>query len=235
MLNISICDDDKNSVDKLAALLADYCGKKGMEYRLDCHTTGKSLLADVANCDILFLDVDMGEENGISIAHEIRKFNKDVIIIYVSGYVQYAPAGYNVKAFAYILKNDLDDLFETTMTDVVKQLNWRGTVYKVKTPQEEISLPVKDILYIESFDKVMEIHTTLPQSKYTLRHSLTDAVNQLADKGFLQIHKSYVVNMAHISKLKNYTVTLTDGTQLTAAQKRWREIMQKYLEWRSNV
>ena len=230
MLNISICDDDKNSVDKLAALLADYCGKKGMAYSLDCHTTGKSLLADVANCDILFLDVDMGEENGISIAHEIRKFNKDVIIIYVSGYVQYAPAGYNVKAFAYILKNDLDDLFETTMTDVVKQLNWRGTVYKVKTPQEEISLPVKDILYIESFDKVTDIHTT--DSRYTVRQSLGDTAKQLADKGFLQIHKSYVVNMRHITKLKNYTVTLTDNTALPAAQKRWRDIMQAYLKWK---
>lgn len=233
MLNISICDDDKSSVDKLAGLLEKYCQRNGLEYKPATFTKGSDLLeSNLAECDILFLDVDMGQENGIAIAHEIRKFNKEVIIIYVSGYVQYAPSGYNVKAFAYILKNDLDDLFETTMDDVVKQLNYRGMMYKIKT-EEEISLPVKDILYIESFDKVTDIHTT--DSRYTVRQSLGDTAKQLADKGFVQIHKSYVVNMRHITKLKNYTVTLTDNTALPAAQKRWRDIVQKYLEWRSNV
>ena len=233
MLNISICDDDKTSVDKLSQMVKEYCQQNNMDYTLSAYTTGGDLLAgDIASCHLLFLDVDMGEENGIAIAHEIRKTNKDVIIVYVSGYVQYAPAGYNVKAFAYILKNDLDDLFKTTMDDVVKQMDFRGMVYKVKTVDGEISLPLKNILYIESFDKITEIHTNLPQSKHTVRQTLTDAVKQLADKGFLQIHKSYLVNMQHITKLKNYTIVLTDGTPLPAAQKRWKEIMQAYLEWK---
>ena len=233
MLNIIICDDDKTSVDKLSQLVKEYCQQSNMDYTLSAYTTGGDLLAgDIASCHLLFLDVDMGEENGIAIAHEIRKTNKDVIIVYVSGYVQYAPAGYNVKAFAYILKNDLDGLFKTTMDDVVKQLDFRGMVYKVKTIDGEISLPLKNILYIESFDKITETHTNLPQSKYTVRQPLTDAVKQLADKGFLQIHKSYLVNMQHITKLKNYTIVLTDGTPLPAAQKRWKEIMQAYLEWK---
>ena len=233
MLNISICDDDKISVDKLSQLVKEYCQQSNMDYTLSAYTTGSDLLAgDIDNCHLLFLDVDMGEENGIAIAHEIRKTNRDVIIVYVSGYVQYAPAGYNVKAFAYILKNDLDGLFKTTMDDVVKQLDFRGMVYKIKTTDGEISLPLKNILYIESFDKVTEIHTNLPQADYTIRQPLADAVKQLADKGFLQIHKSYLVNMQHIAKLKNYTIVLTDSTPLPAAQKRWKEIIQAYLEWK---
>ena len=233
MLNISICDDDKASVDKLSCMVGEYCADNGLEYRLSTFTNGRALLeSDISQCHLLFLDVDMGSENGIAIAHEIRKTNKEMILVYVSGYVQYAPAGYNVKAFAYILKNDLDGLFKTTMDDVVKQLDFRGMVYKIKTGETEISLPLKNILYIESFDKVTEIHTDLPQGRYTVRQPLTDAVKQLADKGFLQIHKSYLVNMQHITKLKNYTIVLTDGTPLPAAQKRWKEIMQAYLEWK---
>lgn len=233
MLNIFVCDDDKNSVDKLCTLINDYCREKGLENSLTAYTNGRDLLAgDIADCDLLFLDVDMGEENGIALAHEIRKVNKDMILVYVSGYVQYAPAGYNVKAFAYILKNDLDSLFESTMNDVMKQLNFRGMTYTMKTGNTEISIPLKNILYIESFDKTIDIHTNLPQEIFTQRQTMTDTAKQLADKGFVQIHKSYLVNMQHITKLKNYAITLTDGTPLPAAQKRWQEILKIYLDWK---
>ena len=233
MLNISICDDDKTSVDRLSRMVSEYCTLNGLDCQLSVFTKGQDLLnSPISQCHLLFLDVDMGSENGIAIAHEIRKVNRDMILVYVSGYVQYAPAGYNVKAFAYILKNDLESLFRTTMDDVVKQLDFRGMAYKIKIGDTETSLPLKNILYIESFDKITEIHTDLPQGKYTVRQPLAEAVKQLADKGFLQIHKSYLVNMQHITKLKNYTIVLTDGTPLPAAQKRWREIMQKYLEWK---
>ena len=236
MLNIFICDDDIAAVEKLKQQTDEYCTRNGLEYSMHSYTTGRDLLAaDIQGCDLLFLDVDMGEENGIAIAHEIRKVNRDMILVYVSGYVQYAPAGYNVKAFAYILKNDLDSLFAATMDDVCRQLNFRGMVYRIKINDDEISLPLKNILYIESYDKICEIHTNLPQPKYTVRQPLNEAVNRLADKGFVQIHKSYVVNMQHITKLKNYTITLSDYTALPAAQKRWQDIMQKYLEWKGNV
>ena len=122
-----------------------------------------------------------------------------------------------------------------------KEMIWAVLNRKYKTHKNrmnfnnEISLPLKNILYIESYDKICEIHTNLPQPKYTVRQPLNEAVNRLADKGFVQIHKSYVVNMQHITKLKNYTITLSDYTALPAAQKRWQDIMQKYLEWKGNV
>ena len=94
MLRISICDDDKASVDKLVSLIEKYCKDKKLEHSLECYTQGSDLLAgNISECDLLFLDVDMGSENGIAIAHEIRKVNRELILVYVSGYVQYAPAG----------------------------------------------------------------------------------------------------------------------------------------------
>ena len=233
MLRISICDDDIAGVDKLAMLIEKYCNKKGLEYSMHTYTNGSDLLAsNLAECDLLFLDVDMGQENGIAIAHEIRKNYRVIVLVYVSGYVQYAPAGYNVKAFAYILKNDLDALFESTMDDVMKQMNFRGMVYKIKINSEEVALPLKNIVYLESLDKTTIIHTNNRMISYAVRQPLADAINYLCDKGFVQIHKSYLVNMQHITKLKNYTINLTDGTNLPAAQKRWRDIMQAYLKWK---
>ena len=186
MLRISICDDDIAGVDKLAMLIEKYCAEKGLEYSLHSYTNGSDLLAsNLAECDLLFLDVDMGQENGIAIAHEIRKNYRDIVLVYVSGYVQYAPAGYNVKAFAYILKNDLDALFESTMNDVMKQMNFRGMVYKIKINSEEVALPLKNIVYLESLDKTTIIHTNNRMISYAVRQPLADAINYLCDKGFV--------------------------------------------------
>lgn len=234
MLNIFICDDDRDSADKLADMVSEYCNNRNIQHRLDVFYSGSELLAaDTDRCDLLLCDVDMGSENGISIAARIRKTNRNMVLVYVSGYVQYAPAGYNVKAFAYILKNDLDSLFETTMDSVMKQLNFMGAVFSFRYNDEEISLPLQDIYYIESFDKTADIHTA--EKTYSLRSSIGEIARKLADKGFVQIHKSYVVNMQHISKLKNYHINLSNGTVLTASQRRWKDIMARYLKWKGDM
>ena len=234
MLNIFICDDDKGSADKLSGMVSEYCNSKNIQHHIDVFYSGSDLLnADTRQCDLLLCDVDMGSENGIDIAAQIRTTNKRLILVYVSGYVQYAPAGYNVRAFAYILKNDLDNLFAVTMDSVMKQLNFMGAVFTFRHNDKEISLPLQNIYYIESFDKTADIHT--PDKTYSLRISIGEIAQQLADKGFVQIHKSYVVNMQHISKLKNYNITLSDGTVLTASQRRWKDVVASYLKWKGDM
>ena len=96
-----------------------------------------------------------------------------------------------------------------------------------------LGLPLQDIYYIESFDKTADIHTA--EKTYSLRSSIGEIARKLADKGFVQIHKSYVVNMQHISKLKNYHINLSDGTVLTASQRRWKDIMARYLKWKGDM
>lgn len=192
------------------------------------------LASETDKLSIIFLDVDMGALNGIDTAKEIRKTNKDVIIIYVSGYVQYAPAGYQVKAFAYILKNDIDALFNDIMDEVFKERNFKEDIFKIIIDSKDISLPLKEIVFIESFDKTVDIHHTSGE-KYTIKAQINDIYNELKSKGFLQIHKSYIVNMQHVIKAKNYVVALSNGKELMASQRRWKDIMAEYLEWKGRM
>ena len=86
MLNIAVCDDEKLSVDKLVFKLNEYCTDNDIQHNIYIYRSGEELLSSfIDNLDIIFLDVDMGEINGIVTAKEIRKLNKNVIIIYVSG------------------------------------------------------------------------------------------------------------------------------------------------------
>ena len=235
MIKIAICDDQNTSVDTLAEKISKYCDEHNTECEIFTYKSGEELLkSETDELSIIFLDVDMGALNGIDTAKEIRKTNKDVIIIYVSGYVQYAPAGYQVKAFAYILKNDIDALFNNVMDEVFKELNFKEDIYKIKIDSKDISLPLKDIVFIESFDKTVDIHH-INGEKYTIKAQINDIYNELKSKGFLQIHKSYIVNMQHVLKAKNYVVALSNGRELVASQRRWKDIMAEYLEWKGRM
>ena len=235
MIKSAICDDQNTSVDTLAEKISKYCDEHNTECEIFTYKSGEELLeSETDELSIIFLDVDMGTLNGIDTAKEIRKTNKDVIIIYVSGYVQYAPAGYQVKAFAYILKNDIDALFNDVMDEVFKELNFKEDIYKIKIDSKDISLPLKDIVFIESFDKTVDIHH-INGEKYTIKAQINDIYNELKSKGFLQIHKSYIVNMQHVLKAKNYVVALSNGRELVASQRRWKDIMAEYLEWKGRM
>ena len=235
ILNIAICDDEIISIEKLADKVKDYCKEKNTQYAISVYRSGEELLSDNTDeFDIIFLDVDMHELNGIDAAREIRKKNKEVLIVYVSGYVQYAPLGYGVKAFAYLLKNDMDILFCDVMDNLFSELKIRNEVFRIKTDKENISLPLKEIIFIESFDKTVDIHI-VNGKKYTAKAQINDIYCELKSKGFLQIHKSYIVNMQHIIRIKNYIVTLSDGRELMASQRRWKDMVSDYLEWKGRM
>lgn len=231
MLNIAICDDEQISIDKIYSKVSQYCESKNISYSVHTYTTSMDLVSsDLNNINIIFLDVDMKGMNGIDAAKEIRKVNKEVIIIYVSGYIQYAPEGYQVKAFAYILKNNIDALFDSIMDEAINELQFNEDVYTVKINNEEFDISIKDIVFIESFDKELVINCV--NEKYTIKGQLNDIYAELKNKGFLQLHRSYIVNMIHILRIKNYIITLSNGREIKASQRRWREIVTEYLDWK---
>lgn len=235
MLNIAVCDDEKLSVDKLVFKINEYCAANDIAHSVCTYNSGEELIsADVDRLDIIFLDVDMGEINGIETAKEIRKTNKNVMIIYASGYVQYAPAGYQVKAFAYMLKNDIDVIFDSIMDDAIEELNLKKNVFKIKLDGKDEALLLDDIIFIESFDKNIDVHISNGE-KHTAKAQINDIYSELKTRGFLQIHKSYIVNMQHVTKIKNYIVTLSNGRELMASQRRWKDIVSDYLEWKGRM
>ncbi len=237
MIKVAVCDDSLHCSNRIVKRVKSYMHNKKIESEISVFTSGEDLLdTDVSTYDLIFLDVEMNGDNGIETARKIRKINNDVQLIYVSGLIQYAPAGYEVRASAYILKNDLESLFDNTMNDVIKELNFREEKYKFKCDDIIISLPLKNILYIESFNKTVKIHTiNFPKHHFETRLKISDIANDLSSKGFLQVHKSFLVNMENVVKLKNYKVYLKNNIELNVSQRKWANIYATYVDWRGRI
>lgn len=105
-MNVLVCDDERQIVDSIIETLE----KKTEETQVSSRFYGFSQPSQIdlsLPYDIALLDIDMGETNGIELARKLRAENENIVIIFITNFIQYAPEGFEVQAFRYLLKADL--------------------------------------------------------------------------------------------------------------------------------
>ncbi len=240
MLQIAICDDEMIFAKRTEELISQYANRQNIAIDSTLFYDGTSFLSSslLADFEVVFLDVDFGQEqdNGITLGKALRKANENVIIIYISSLIEYAPQGYEVQAFRYLLKTTLDETINDCMEALVSQLSLSTEKLKVHKGLDQIELPLASIVYLESWKRKIQVHTkNMNEVSYDFYGTMQDVEQLLSLKGFLRIHKSYLVNMKEISKLKSHQVFLKDGTVLNASERNWKNTISSFLTWKGAI
>ena len=124
VMNIAICDDNLHFAQTLESRIKDYFARIDRNCKIRVFSDPTVLLkADLAQTQILFLDIDMPGINGIDVAKEIRKRAIDLFVVYVTAWIEYAPDGYRVNAFRYLLKNRLDHELAACISDIREKMS----------------------------------------------------------------------------------------------------------------
>lgn len=230
LLHIGICDDQKECVENLRAILCDYLEKRQMQVDITLFASTEELLkSDWQKLQILFLDVVMGQQDGIQAAAQIRRRNPDISLIFVSAFLDYATMGYQVKASAYLLKSNLAATFSTAMDAVLTERQLAQDTIEISVAGCTIPLQTHSIRYIESNGRVSIFHEKVEYSTY-MRFS--DVEELLCGKGFLRIHRCYIVNLANCVTFKNYQAILDTGEKLPCSRQEYRNLMQSLIRWK---
>lgn len=237
-MRIAICDDNRAFAKQLRTRVRDYCAKFDYACSCELYTGSEALLkADLSAVQVLFLDIDMPGLNGIDLAKRLRKTLPELILIFVTAYIQYAPSGYQVSAFRYLLKTDLDRDFSACMEDTMEKLSGREneTLFSGKDGRT-FSIPTPHILYIEgSSGRGVFLHTTGGAGDaVACRGKLADYVDSLSGQGFLRIQRSFLVNMRHIERIMNYKVLLSNGEVLNASKTEYSDIKAAHARWKAD-
>lgn len=230
MLKIGICDDQNVCAEKLRCLLNDYLKKKRMNATISVFFSAEELLAaNWQDFHIIFLDVVMEQKDGVQAAKYIRRRNPDISLIFVSAFLDYATMGYQVKASAYLLKDQLDATLESAMDTVLTDRMLDQDQVDIMANDRIISLPLHKICYIESQGRSAVFHSdALHQTN--MRFSDVEAL--LAAKGFLRIHRCYIINPAHCVTIKNYQAVMDTGEMLPCSRTEYSELVKKIMRWK---
>ncbi len=227
-MKIAICDDEKVFVKKIYEYLLQQ-----PDCTVECFLSPSALLKKYEageQYDVLFLDVLMKPINGMSLAKKIRNYDSRAIIVFLTAYVEYAPAGYEVNAFRYLLKPiSLNDLLQV-IKDIRYQLTNSSKVL-LKTPQCELILHTDDIFYLEANNKDCTVF--YEADSITLRKGLNELTALFPPALFFRIHRKYVVNLSRVRELDEDHVTLDCGRTLPVSRRKnreFRDALQTYIE-----
>ena len=235
-MKILICDDDTRFAQHLSAQIRQILQQQGQQAQIHTFQYAEDINPELLEaCDIAFLDIDFSgkQYTGIDIARILRKKRKDAVILFVTNYPEYAPEGYEVQAFRYLLKSAVPEKLPAYLTQALAQLETVSQTLQINIAGETIRIPIADIAYIEA--QLHEVEVFLlngKRSAYRFYSSISTLEETLAPQGFLRIHKSYLVNMQHIQKFQCKEAELTDGTKLRVSEKNYAQQKKQYLLWK---
>lgn len=238
MLSIIICDDDIGMIDTMRSIVESVLEKSETKAKMYTFTDASTMSDQVlSSCDIALLDIDFdgAHYTGMDIARRLRSLRNDAIIIFVTNFIEYAPEGYEVQAFRYVLKRDIHNDLKPNLLLALDHLS--KETLSIQINGEIISIPLDDILYLEVQQHNVTAVTrkqTLDkkQKEYSFYASLSELEERLEPLGFLRIHKSYLVNMKHLKKFQCREALLDNGITLRVGEKSYAEKKQKYLLWK---
>ncbi len=230
---IILCDDDPAFLRELQGELLRLFDKLNMRCDIrtfDCPAAVPEAL--LAGCSMAFLDIDFenDEGSGIDIARRLRQVNHQALLFFVTNYIDYAPVGFEVQAFRYILKRDRDEVLERYLLQAMEILAEEQEFLRLRDQDSVTDVPLKEIAWMEVMDHYVSIHAGA--DSFVLNATLSNMERELEAHGFLRIHKSYLVNMAFIRKFRSRECLLADGTLLAVGEKNYPQQKQKYLRWK---
>ena len=165
--------------------------------------------------DLVFLDIQMPDINGIQLAKSLDR--KNPMVIFTTAYSKYAVEGFNVDAVDYLLKPFEFSRFMVAVNKAKEQKALKETTpvveddqaIFVKSDYQNVRIAIRDIQYIEGFDDYIRIHVDTGKSIYTLM-SLKSMLEKLPSTDFLRVHRSYIVPVKRIKRIHNQQVQLGD-------------------------
>lgn len=178
--------------------------------------------------DIVFLDIEMNDISGLSIAKHI---SPHTLFIFTTAYPQYALDGFELDAVDFLHKPFSFERFKNAIDKAFRRLNAStGGLEKkniiVKQSYANISIAVNDILYVEAMENYAKIHKL--DGTYTLAHnSLKNILSSLAPYGFIRTHRSFVVAIKHIARFNRQCLILSDDTLLPIGRSYVRNLSSK--------
>ena len=237
MIRIAICDDDLEMLKQLSAMTNNYMQKRAVRAYISTFADAQSMLAyKDPGFDIILLDIRMDGLDGLEAAKLLRKQGDESVLIFVSSILEYAPRGYEVDAFRFILKSDLSSTFERCMSAAIERLLQQEETFRLPSPQGDHWTQLKNIIFIESMGRQVIVHLKDgPQKTFQFYEKISDIELRLAERGFVRVQRSYLVNMEHILVLNDKQVIVTGKQILPVGGQRAQEVMQIYTLWKGRV
>lgn len=236
---IAVCDDDIAVHNQIYDLLFEYSKQHPEEQMLfAAFDNGAALLECKEELDLLFLDIELGEESGIDLVPKIKEKYPDILIIFISSHTKYFVFSHRLHVFQFLTKPFDTVIFFEELERFYAQYHRSRDLYTISYKGEEISFPICEIVYMESYLRYLKIYHS-KTGLYEIAGQISKEEQRLKDYGFMRCHHGFLVNPRYIGSIKGQTIHLlipdyvrNDIPQeIPVSRNKLQHIKQQYLKW----
>ena len=239
-MNIYICDDDVFDRKITEDIIYQYCRKRNIQITVTGFENSKSMFAynqtqnEGMEPEIVLIDIELQEENGIEIASRINQLRPDCQVIYLTNYLSYSLDVYDTKHEYYVLKDHqrtrLPDALDKTLQ---KYQTVHSSIFFHTIDNEEIRVKLDRIIYLERKVRITVIH--LEDENLQIRDRITTLDDMLPDLIFSRCHNSFIVNLSKVKKKTGKTYLMENGDEIPISRKYKAETTNQFLLYNSFI
>lgn len=217
-MKLAIVDDESVYRNHIAELINAVYGIENVSCYL--YSDGSEIVKSFGNGfypDAVFLDIEMKELDGMSTAKVIRKYSKDIPIIFLTSHTEMAMEGYEVDALRFLSKPVNKDKLLETLKELENKLKVEEKII-LKKDGEEIIFGINELIYVEAANN--SVRFVFKKDTVEMRMKFAQALGMVDElsKDFFKCHRSYYVNLAHVKKLGSADIAMDNGDVLPVAR-----------------
>lgn len=232
-MNIAICDDNPLELKKIADVVKSFASRSMLPVRFRTYTDAETMLSAAKEefFTHYLLDVMMPGMDGISAAHEIRSFDTEAKLIFLTNSRDYAYQSYRVKAYDYLLKPIQSEELTALLKQSQAQEESSQDCLSIQSGRCIFRIPFAKLSFLEVNQKHLYFFMTdgdvrqLPGSLSEFEDCL------LSHPGFVKIHRSYIVNLQHVAALTPKGCIMFGGKDLPVSRFLYNDIQKKYMTY----
>ena len=232
-MRIAICEDNREHTEILEDMAKHWAKKVGEQIVIGCYQSAEQFLfcvKDEPHYDLAFLDIQMSKIDGLQLARMIRKEDKLIFLVFTTALKKYAPKGYEVSAFRYLIKPLQESEVFQVLTEASRMIGERKRETIIVTRGDESRRVFKDeIYYIEVDNHHIILH--IKEETIRFKAKLKEFEIQFGEPQFCKCHRSYIVNLKYTGKISREGVEIDGKGTLPISKSRWEALNHCYMEY----
>lgn len=227
-MNIAICEDNMHTRKSILNILQDYFNEKLLCVEFFESSDGSQLLNQNKRFDIVFIDVEMPNSNGIDTSRQLKALSPNTIIFIITAFSNYLDDAFEVGAYRFIEKPiDIVRLYRSLDSALLSMCNKNISI--LCNDNQSIIVPKNFVIYCENYNRKTKIVTI--NGEYLSKDKIDYWKLKLNEFNFFSPHNSYIINFNYIKSFHNKSLILSyegQEIEISISAKRQTEFRKRF-------
>lgn len=229
-MNILICDDENQYLDSMKSHVKEYMNNHYIKANIIAVKSPNNIINNDIKIDLAFLDIQMPNIDGITLAKALKARNDKTILIFVTNYDEYQDEAMDLRIFRFFKKPFEAQRLYSSLDKAMEYIDEQYIDLFLYNNGEQIRILTDDIVYIRRENRKI-ILTDINGKEYITRENIDSWTNKLPNSFFYQVHKSFLINLHYITKCSYTELYLNSKIRIPIASRKQADFHKYWFQY----